>query len=98
MPAPRELPQQIPTPRTKARMQKPQGGGIFLVQIPRGARGDGYGWNWHLHNIITKNRFITTFIYIPGGLEQVWDVFHGCICIVTIWKWSKHIFWKAITF
>ena len=41
MPAPRELPQQIPAPRAKAWMQKPQGGGKFLVQIPRGARGGG---------------------------------------------------------
>ena len=39
MPAPRELPQQISAPRTKAEMQKPQGGGKFLVQISRGARG-----------------------------------------------------------
>ena len=39
MPAPRELSQQIPPPRAKARMQKPQGGGKFLVQIPGGARG-----------------------------------------------------------
>ena len=39
MPAPRDLPQQIPAPRAKARMQKPQGGGKFLVQIPGGARG-----------------------------------------------------------
>ena len=31
MPTPRELPQQIPTPRAKARMQKPRGGGKFLV-------------------------------------------------------------------
>ena len=38
MPAPRELSQQIPPP-AKARMQKPQGGGTFLVQIPGGARG-----------------------------------------------------------
>ena len=40
MPAPRELPQQIPTPQAKARMQQPQGGGTFLVQIP-GVRGGG---------------------------------------------------------
>ena len=33
-------------------MQKPQGGGKILVQIPRGARGDGYGWNWYLHKIM----------------------------------------------
>ena len=39
MPAPRELSQQI-TPRAKARMQKPQGGGKFWVQIPGGARGE----------------------------------------------------------
>ena len=44
MPAPRELPQQIPAPRAKPWMQKPQSGGKFLVQIPGGARGgDGYG-------------------------------------------------------
>ena len=49
MSAPRELPQQMPTHRAKARMPKPQGGGKFLVQIPVGAQGDGYGWNWYLH-------------------------------------------------
>ena len=43
MPAPRELPQQIPAPRAKGRMQKPQGGDKFLVQIPGGARGE---WLW----------------------------------------------------
>ena len=37
MPAPRELSQQIPAPRAKARMQKPQGESKFLVQIPGGA-------------------------------------------------------------
>ena len=41
MPASRELPQQMPVPRAKARMQKLQGGGKFLVQIPTGARGGG---------------------------------------------------------
>ena len=41
MPAPRELPQQIPAPRAKARMQKPQGGSKCLVQIPGGARKGG---------------------------------------------------------
>ena len=51
MPAPRELHQQIPSPRAKARMQKPQGEGKCLVQIPGGARG-GYLWqNWQLHNV-----------------------------------------------
>ena len=39
MRASRELSQQIPTPRAKARMHKPHGGGKFLVQIPGGARG-----------------------------------------------------------
>ena len=43
MPAPRELSQQVPSTRAKARMQKPQGGGKFWVQIPGGARGGG-GW------------------------------------------------------
>ena len=38
MSAPRELSQQIPAPRAKARMQKPQGEGEFLVQIPWGVR------------------------------------------------------------
>ena len=44
MPAPRELSQQTPAPWAKARMQKPQGGGKFLVHIPEGTRGDGYGY------------------------------------------------------
>ena len=42
MPAPQELPQQIPSPRTKARVQKPQGGGKFFMQIS-GVHG---GWLW----------------------------------------------------
>ena len=44
MPAPRDLPQQIPAPGAKIRMQKPRSGGKFSVQIP-GVRGggDGYG-------------------------------------------------------
>ena len=43
MPAPRDIPQKIPAPRAKIRMQKPQSGGEFSVQIPGGARG---GWSW----------------------------------------------------
>ena len=39
MSAPRELSQQIPSPRAKARMKKPRGGGKFLVEISGGARG-----------------------------------------------------------
>ena len=31
-----------PHPQAKARMQKPQGGGKVLVQVPGGGRGDGY--------------------------------------------------------
>ena len=56
MPAPQELSQQILSPWTKARMQKPQGGGKFLVQIPGGVSvcvcvcggggGGGGGWLW----------------------------------------------------
>ena len=41
MPAPHELPQQIPVPRAKAWMQKPQGGGKLLVQIRGGGGGGG---------------------------------------------------------
>ena len=41
MPAPRDIPQKIPAPRAKIRMQKPQSGGEFSVQIPGGARGGG---------------------------------------------------------
>ena len=43
MPALWELPQQIPGARAKARTQKSQGGGKFLVQIPwvRGVGGVG---------------------------------------------------------
>ena len=42
MPAPRELPQQIPAPRAKGRMQKPQGGQIFGAN----PRGCAEGWLW----------------------------------------------------
>ena len=42
MPNPWELTQQILTPRAKVRMQKPQRGGRFLVQIS-GCTG---GWLW----------------------------------------------------
>ena len=45
MPAPRELPQQLPAPLAKAVMQKPQGGDKFLVQIPE-VSGGGGGWLW----------------------------------------------------
>ena len=44
MPAPRDLPQQIPAPRAKIRMQKPRSGGKFSMQIPGGARGGGWLW------------------------------------------------------
>ena len=39
-------------PLATAWMQKPQGGGKFLVQIYGCAWGEGggYGWNWYLHN------------------------------------------------
>ena len=43
MPAPRRAAQQIPAIQATAWMQKPQGGDKFLVQIARGAWGDGYG-------------------------------------------------------
>ena len=39
---PQELSQLIPPPWIKARMQKPQCEGKFLVQMP-GVRKDGYG-------------------------------------------------------
>ena len=39
MPVPWDLPQQIPAPQAEAWMQKPQGGGKCLVQIPGGAQG-----------------------------------------------------------
>ena len=46
MPSLGNYPQKSPPLLAKARMQKPQGGGRFLVQIPRGALGeDGYGKN-----------------------------------------------------
>ena len=46
MPAPRELPQQIPAPRAKACMQKPQGGGKFFMQTRECAGG------WLLQKLI----------------------------------------------
>ena len=40
VPAPRSYPNK--SPRAKASVQKPQGGGIFFMQIPGGAGG----WLW----------------------------------------------------
>ena len=61
MPTPRELPQQIATPRAKAWMQKPQVGEKFLVQISGGARGDGCGWNWYLHKGVESTAYLLDF-------------------------------------
>ena len=55
MPAPRERPQQMPAPRTKARIEKPQGGSKFLVQIPGVARGGGRLW-MKLIPALSKNK------------------------------------------
>ena len=63
MPAPRELSQQI-LPQAKAEMQKPQGGGKFLVQIPGGARGRGL-WMKLIHALLLtdhKGIFLTSSI------------------------------------
>ena len=50
MPSLGNYPQKSPPPGAKARMQKPQGRGRFLVQIPMGAwREDGYGKKWQLY-------------------------------------------------
>ena len=45
MPAPRDIPQKMPAPRAKIRMQKPQSGGEFQCKSP-GVRGGGGGWSW----------------------------------------------------
>ena len=50
MPAPRELPQQIPAPGQKLGCKSPRVGENFWCKSP-GVRGggNGYGWNWYLH-------------------------------------------------
>ena len=63
MPVPRELPQQILAPWAKAWMQKPQGGGKFLAQIPRGAR-EGWLWMKLIPGIIRINS-------LPGDISDV---------------------------
>ena len=76
MPAPRELPQQIPTPQAKARMQKPHGGGKFLVQISGGGWGVG-GWLWQkltaalLLRKAVKVTYLCVFVHVPnfGGCQ-----------------------------
>ena len=45
MSAPRELSQQMPASRAKARVQKPQGGGNFWCKFAGGGGGGG-GWLW----------------------------------------------------
>ena len=53
MPAHQEPPQQMPAPRAKAKMQKPQGGDKFLVQIPGGALRRGWLWMKLIPALIT---------------------------------------------
>ena len=64
MPAPRDIPQKMPAHRAKIRMQKPQSGGEFSVQIPGGAWG---GWSWQ--KLITALAVENKKIYIcrKGG-------------------------------
>ena len=45
------------------------------------------------NSIIIENRFMTTFIYIPGGLELTGMGMYFITAFVTIWKWLKHDFW-----
>ena len=60
MTAPRKLPQQIPPHWAKARLQKPQGGGKFLVQIPGGTRGTVMA---KIDTCITTNMSVRSFPY-----------------------------------
>ena len=59
MPAPRDIPQKIPAPRAKIRMQKPQSGGEFSVQIPVVARGGGGMVMAKIDNCITLTVFVS---------------------------------------
>ena len=64
-PIPRDLPQKSPPPG-KIRMQKPQGGGKFLVQIP-GVREGGRGWLWQKLIAALPQRVDNTV-----GLKPAW--------------------------
>ena len=46
MPAPQDLPQQIPASREKARMQEPQSGAHFWCKSPGVRDGMPGGWLW----------------------------------------------------
>ena len=66
MPAPRELSQQIPAPRLKARTQKPQGRGKFLVQIPGSLHNLCSGLVFYIfsHVFTYFNFFSSGFIFV----------------------------------
>ena len=60
MPAPRKLPQQIPTSQAKARIKKPQGGDKFLGQIfgaNPGVHGRGGEWLWQKLTAVLQATF-----------------------------------------
>ena len=67
MPAPREVSQQIPAPQAKAGMQKPQGGGKVLVQIPGGARGGMVMDEIDTCIIVSNNNRLYTNFNVPSG-------------------------------
>ena len=84
MPAPRDIPQKIPAPRAKIRMQKPQSGGEFSVQIHGGARGGMVMAK--IDNCITRE--VTISFQLEAIFER-WSPTEGCKW--SIWLLSRHV-------
>ena len=100
MPAPRDIPQKMPAPRAKIRMQKPQSGGEFSVQIPGGARGGMVMAK--IDNCITDcvksfHNFgvqITEIWQIVSFFIMKWSTMTSRILLFSIlwWHWGKRYF------
>ena len=83
MPAPQELLQQIPAPRAKAWMQKPQGGGKFLVQVP-GVRGRGMVMD-EIDTCITGGQFSQKYCPVSKYFRKIMQGMSNIIVQVTFY-------------
>ena len=63
MPAPRELPQQIPTPWAKGKIQKPQGGGKFWYKSPEVRGGTVMA---KIDSYINRRHLLPAIAFIPN--------------------------------
>ena len=79
MPAPLDVPLYIPARQAKIRMQKPQSGGKFSVQIPGGVRGGGM----IMAKIDSRSRFCAILLWKKNET----------ILVHYVYLYTLHFFW-----